>query len=148
VASGILALGDDGVGTSGDGERDLIGCLDLADQQCTTGVDGVGIRPGVTEGELDRRRVCVKGEAQRVRALVERERDDADTDSCIAGRRELGGQPLRTGVTASDETEAAGLGDRGCQPAAGGVTHRRQHDRMPDTEQRGERRRDGDRARW
>ena len=73
--------------------------------------------------------------------------------SCVGDGRapssQVGGvsppRERRIGVAASDETEAAGVGDRSGESPAGGVTHRCQHDRMPDAEQRGERRRDVDR---
>lgn len=139
MASGILTLGDDDVDIGGDGQFDLVGGLHLADQERSTGVNRLRVRSWVTEGELDRRRVCVESEAHGVRALVERERDEADTDSRVARSGELGGQPVRIGVSASDETEAAGSGDRCRQSAAGGVSHRCQDDRIPDTEQRRER---------
>src|SRR5581483_4371151 len=60
--------------------------------------------------------------------------DEAAADPLVAGRLEFAFQPGRIGIAAADQPEAAMRAYRRRQRAAGHHAHRRQENRMPDSE--------------
>ena len=79
-------------------------------------------------------RVACEHEVEQLRLLLQRPGDEAASDRCVAGRAELGIEPVRVAVAAADQPKPSGRRDGGGEPPARRERHGRGDDRMRDAE--------------
>ena len=133
----LRALRDQDVGSRRRRFLRLLQRLHLADQLRARFPDPGGEGARVAEGQHHRRGPMSEGEVEQFRPFGQAPCDESATHPRIAGRFELLLQPLAAAVSASDEPEAAGLADRGGQPAGRHQVHRREQDGVLDAEHLG-----------
>ena len=141
MPAALGALRHDDIGAEVHRLPGLLKVGDLDDQRRAGLADRVRERAGVAEGQHHRRRVVL----QRVldRADVDRPALEADAPRLVGASSATTGSSRASQrgipVAAAQQSEAAAVGDRRRQRAAGRPAHRGQRDRMPHENTLGER---------
>jgi hypothetical protein len=130
-------LGDKNVRAGRGGLSGKSGGLNLTDKDRAGALDPIDERSRVAEGKHDCRRLAFERQVQQFRLLRHAPGNEADAKSGLRldEQTEFAGEPVFIAVPATQNAEPAGSSYRRGQPRIGHQIHRREQDRVRDSEE-------------